>query len=199
MATAMKMAAIRETFQDAWVAVAITTVDNADVPVAGMVLTHSREKGDVDRLAQAYLLQHPAARIFLCLTGDPIPEGVEVALALGSPGARMLGPRRCAAGACQGAGSGFRMLGRYRLSRHGGEPGPGIPVRDHSRSPSHTAPTRGGPPRGAHQTPRHPGSTASGCPRRVVAAGQWGQGCVSRPWRWHIPCDRFPSGVSMTR
>jgi hypothetical protein len=81
MPKTMKIAAIRETFPNEWVAAEVTKVDKADVPVAGMVLTHSPDKGTVYQTVRAYRAQHPATRVFLFFTGDPIPEGVEVALA----------------------------------------------------------------------------------------------------------------------
>jgi hypothetical protein len=79
---AMKIAVIRETFADEWVAARVTNVDKADVPVAGEILTHSPDKQTVYQTAKSYLAQHPAARLFIFFTGDPLPEGVEVALAL---------------------------------------------------------------------------------------------------------------------
>jgi hypothetical protein len=82
MPKAMKIEAIRETFLDEWVAVQVTKTDKADVPLAGTILTHSADKNGVYQAVQAYRGQHPAARIFLFFTGDPMPEGVEVALAL---------------------------------------------------------------------------------------------------------------------
>jgi hypothetical protein len=82
MSKVMKIAAMRETFPDEWVAAEVMQVDKADVPVAGAVLTHSPDKHGVYRTAKAYLTQHPTARLFIFFTGDPIPEGVEVAFAL---------------------------------------------------------------------------------------------------------------------
>jgi hypothetical protein len=78
----MTIAAIRATFPDEWVAAEVTKVDKADVPLAGMLLTHSPDKHQVYQAVKAYRAQHPAARIFIFFTGDPIPKGVEVALAL---------------------------------------------------------------------------------------------------------------------
>jgi hypothetical protein len=77
----MKITAIRATYPDEWVAAEVTKVDNTDIPVAGMVLTHSAEKHTVHQAIKAYLKQHPTARLFIFFTGDPIPEGVEVAFA----------------------------------------------------------------------------------------------------------------------
>jgi hypothetical protein len=78
----IKIATMRATFPDEWVAAEVIKVDKADVPVAGVVLTHSSDKHVVHQTVQAYLAQHPAARLFIFFTGDPIPQGVEVAFAL---------------------------------------------------------------------------------------------------------------------
>jgi len=78
----MKIAAVRETFVAEWVAAKVTKVDKADVPLAGEVITHSPDKQEVYQAVKAYLAQRPAARTFIFFTGEPIPEGVGVALAL---------------------------------------------------------------------------------------------------------------------
>lgn len=78
----MKIATIRETFVDEWVAAKVTKVDKADVPLAGEIITHSPEKRRVHREVKSYLTQHPATRMFIFFTGDPIPQNVEVMLAL---------------------------------------------------------------------------------------------------------------------
>ena len=78
----MKIAAIRETFVDEWVATEVLKVDQADVPLAGQVITHSPDKQEVYQVVQAYLARCPTARTFIFFTGEPIPEGVGVALAL---------------------------------------------------------------------------------------------------------------------
>ncbi|MCZ6872153.1 MAG: hypothetical protein O7G88_01275 [bacterium] len=49
--------------------------------MAGMLLTHSPEKHTVHQAVKAYLKQHATTRLFIFFTGDPIPEGVEVAFA----------------------------------------------------------------------------------------------------------------------
>jgi hypothetical protein len=82
MSKAMKIAAIREIFPDEWVVAEVTKVDKADVPLAGIVLTHGFDKGQIYQTAKAYLAQHRDARIFIFFTGDPIPESIGVALAL---------------------------------------------------------------------------------------------------------------------
>ena len=82
MAKVMKIAAIRETFVDEWVAAEVTKVDKADVPLAGEVITHSPDKQEVYHAVKAYLAQRPTARTYIFYTGNPIPEGVGVALAL---------------------------------------------------------------------------------------------------------------------
>jgi hypothetical protein len=78
----MKIAAIRETFVDEWVATEVLKVDKADVPLAGQVITHSPDKQEVYQAVKAYLVERPTARTYIFFTGDPIPEGVGVALAL---------------------------------------------------------------------------------------------------------------------
>ena len=71
MSNVMKIATMRETFPDEWVAAAVMQVDKADVPMAGAVLTHSPDKQGVYRTVKAYLTQHAAARLFIFFTGDP--------------------------------------------------------------------------------------------------------------------------------
>ncbi len=78
----MNIAAIRETFVDEWVAAQVTKVDKSDVPLAGEVIVHSPDKQRVYREVKGYLTQHPATRMFIFFTGDPIPQNVEVMLAL---------------------------------------------------------------------------------------------------------------------
>jgi hypothetical protein len=78
----MKIAAIRETFVDEWVATEVLKVDKADVPLAGQVIAHSPDKQEVYQVVQAYLAQRPTARTYIFFTGNPIPEGVGVTLAL---------------------------------------------------------------------------------------------------------------------
>ena len=82
MAKVMKIAAIRETFVDEWVAAEVTKVDKADVPLAGEVITHSPDKQEVYQAVKAYLAQRPTARTYIFFTGAPIPEGLGVAPAL---------------------------------------------------------------------------------------------------------------------
>jgi hypothetical protein len=57
-------------------------VDRADVPLAGEIITHSPDKQEVYQAVKAYLTQRPTARTFIFFTGEPIPEGVGVVLAL---------------------------------------------------------------------------------------------------------------------
>jgi hypothetical protein len=82
MSKVMKITAIREAFADEWVATEVLKVDKADVPLAGQVITHSPDKQVVYQAVQAYLVRRPTARTFIFFTGEPIPEGVGVALAL---------------------------------------------------------------------------------------------------------------------
>ena len=78
----LKIAAIREAFADEWVAAEVLRVDKADVPLAGQVITHSPDKQEVYQAVKAYLAQRPTARTYIFFTGNPIPEGLGVALAL---------------------------------------------------------------------------------------------------------------------
>jgi hypothetical protein len=78
----MKISAIREAFADEWVAAEVLRVDKADVPLAGQVVVHSPDKQEVYKAVKTYLRQYPEARMFIFFAGDPIPEGVGVALAL---------------------------------------------------------------------------------------------------------------------
>lgn len=78
----LKIAAIRETFVDEWVAAEVMKVDKADVPLAGEVITHSPDKQEVYQAVKAYLARRPTARTYIFFTGNPIPEGLGVALAL---------------------------------------------------------------------------------------------------------------------
>ena len=82
MSKVVKITAIRGTFVDEWVATEVTKVDKADVPLAGEVITHSPDKQEVYQAVKVYLARRPTARTFIFFTGDPIPEGVGVALAL---------------------------------------------------------------------------------------------------------------------
>ena len=82
MPKSMKIAAIREAFADEWVAAEVTKVDKADVPLAGEVITHSPDKQEVYQAVKAYLARCPTARTYIFFTGDAIPEGLGVALAL---------------------------------------------------------------------------------------------------------------------
>ena len=78
----MKITAMRKVFADEWVAAKVLTVNRANAPVTGEIISHSPEKQAVYKAAKTYLVRYPQARIFLFFTGDPIPEGVEAMLAL---------------------------------------------------------------------------------------------------------------------
>ena len=79
---ALKISALREAFQDEWVAAEVTKVDKFDVPLAGILISHSADKSHVYETAKAYLVEHPAAELFIFFAGDTIPEGIGVMLAL---------------------------------------------------------------------------------------------------------------------
>lgn len=82
MPKVIKISALREAFQDEWVAADVTKVDKFDVPLAGILITHSPDKSQVYKTVKAYLVEHPSARLFIFFAGDPIPEGIGVMLAL---------------------------------------------------------------------------------------------------------------------
>jgi len=82
MSKIMKIATIREAFADEWVAAEVLKVDKADVPLAGQVITHSPDKQEVYKAVHACLARRPTARTFIFFTGEPIPAGVGVVLAL---------------------------------------------------------------------------------------------------------------------
>ncbi len=79
---AVKISALRESFQDEWVAAEVTKADKADVPIAGILITHNPDQSQVYKTVKAYLVEHPDARLFIFFAGDPIPEGIGVMLAL---------------------------------------------------------------------------------------------------------------------
>jgi hypothetical protein len=81
----VKISAIREAFADEWVAAEVLRVDKADVPLAGQVITHSPDKQEVYKAVKAFLVQYPTARTSTFFTGEPIPEGVGVALVFRRP------------------------------------------------------------------------------------------------------------------
>ena len=49
MSQAMPIAKIQETFPNEWVTAQITAIDAAEVPLAGIVLTHSPDKAPLLR------------------------------------------------------------------------------------------------------------------------------------------------------
>ena len=83
MADAMPITMIRETFPDEWVATYVTEVDDEDIPVAGVVLTHSPDEGCVFETLKAHLAKHPKARFYTFFTGDVVPAGVHLAFPFG--------------------------------------------------------------------------------------------------------------------
>jgi hypothetical protein len=83
MSNAMPITTIRETFPDEWVTAQVTDVDEADVPVAGVVLSHSPDKQTVFQAVKSYRAVNPRARLYTFFTGDVIPEGLHLAFPLG--------------------------------------------------------------------------------------------------------------------
>ena len=83
MSQTMPIKTIRDTFPDQWVTAEVTAVNRADVPVAGIVLSHSPEQLTVFQVVKAHLAKHPTSRLYTFFTGDYIPEGVDIAFPLG--------------------------------------------------------------------------------------------------------------------
>ena len=77
---ALKITQIIEKHPDEWVVAEVLKVDKAEVPVAGRVLYHGYEKEHIFESARRYQDQNPKAKPFIFFTGDPIPEGIKVAL-----------------------------------------------------------------------------------------------------------------------
>ena len=82
MSQAIPIAKIRETFPNEWVTAQITEVDAAEVPLAGVVLTHSPDKIAVFQAVTAHLAKHPEAELYTFFTGELIPEGFHIAFPL---------------------------------------------------------------------------------------------------------------------
>jgi len=83
MSNAMSIITIRKTFPDEWVTAQVTEVDDEDVPVAGVVLTHSPDEDMVFDAVKSHLTKNPHARLYTFFTGDVIPEGVHLAFPFG--------------------------------------------------------------------------------------------------------------------
>jgi hypothetical protein len=82
MSQAIPIAKIRETFPNEWVTAQITEVDAAEVPLAGVVLTHSPDKIAVFQAVTTHLAKHPEAELYTFFTGELIPEGFHIAFPL---------------------------------------------------------------------------------------------------------------------
>jgi hypothetical protein len=82
MSQAMPIVKIREMFPDEWVTAQITEVDEAEIPLAGIVLTHSSDKLTVFQAVTAHLAKHPEAELYTFFTGELIPEGLHIAFPL---------------------------------------------------------------------------------------------------------------------
>lgn len=78
----MKITAMRAVCADEWVVAKVLTVNKANAPLTGEIISHHREKQAVYTAAKRYLARYPQARVFIFFTGDPIPEGVEAVLVL---------------------------------------------------------------------------------------------------------------------
>lgn len=63
-----------------WVAMRVTRVDRADVPVEGELVAHATERRALHAMARRFRADHPDARVFIFFAGNPIPEGLAVSL-----------------------------------------------------------------------------------------------------------------------
>lgn len=77
----MDIKAARRQFGGEWVAVRVTRLDRADVPVEGGVVAHATYRRALHEIARGFRAGHPDARVFIFFAGDPIPEGLAVSLA----------------------------------------------------------------------------------------------------------------------
>lgn len=74
---------IRETYPDEWVTANVTEVDDANVPVAGVILFHDTDEVVVFEALKSYRTEHPTTRLYTFFTGKVIPEGVHLAFPFG--------------------------------------------------------------------------------------------------------------------
>jgi hypothetical protein len=82
MSQAVPIAKIRDMFSDEWVTVHVTEVDEAEVPLAGIVLTHSPDKLTVFQAVKAHLAKYPEAELYTFFTGELIPDGLHIVFPL---------------------------------------------------------------------------------------------------------------------
>lgn len=82
MSQAVPIAKIRDTFPDEWVMAQVTEVDEAEVPLVGIVLIHSPDKLTVFQAVKAHLAKHPEAELYTFFTGELIPAGLHIAFSL---------------------------------------------------------------------------------------------------------------------
>ena len=71
---------IEEQYAGQWVLVEETQWNKSGHPLAGRVITHSRDKETVVETGVQYGKKHPEVRLFLFYAGEKIPEGVVVLL-----------------------------------------------------------------------------------------------------------------------
>jgi hypothetical protein len=76
----MEIEAARKRYSGEWVAMRVTRVDRADVPVQGEVVAHASDRSELHDMARIFRAAHLDARLFIFFAGDPIPEGLAVSL-----------------------------------------------------------------------------------------------------------------------
>lgn len=79
----MTVSEARHRYRDEWVALRVLRTNRYDVPLAGDVVVHARDRGVFDQEERAYRMAHPEQRLFVFFAGEPIPEGLAVCLATG--------------------------------------------------------------------------------------------------------------------
>ncbi|HXQ21734.1 MAG TPA: hypothetical protein VN812_08670 [Candidatus Acidoferrales bacterium] len=77
----MDIKAARRRYAGEWVAVRVTRVDRADVPLEGDVVAPATDRRALHEMARDLRAGHPDARVFILFAGDPIPAGLVISLA----------------------------------------------------------------------------------------------------------------------
>jgi hypothetical protein len=78
-----RIATIERTYPDQWVVIEVTRVSRNHQALAGRVLAHSPDEGEITREAIKAREQHPGAHLWTFYTGELIPEGAIVILGCG--------------------------------------------------------------------------------------------------------------------
>jgi hypothetical protein len=77
----LKLAEIEQRYPDEWVLLEITRDAKDRGRVAGRLLAHSRDRGDLGEAYQRFRADHPQGRVYQTFTGsEKIPDDVAVIL-----------------------------------------------------------------------------------------------------------------------